>query len=340
MTSRQLQGDGIDQHLAYVQSSNAYWYLTDHLGSTRAVVDNSLAVQDSLVYDAYGNITYQTPTPSTTPLYAWDGYDHDAATGYYDDKARVYDPASGRWISQDPMGFDAGDSNLYRYVHNQPTIDRDPSGLWNETIRTPYGPVRFTTTIVKDQVTIGLGSEAEKVIPASVRFNDGEKTALIQVDGYKDGQVKYQNKWIVPRLLARYGVDMRAVLTDPDSKDFYFVQLVASGTMILKADGGELLAGGEKAEWKVDGAGQHLKNLPLSYPVQKWADDGKSLQMDDLPGIEIKSNANVTYKWDPAREQLGITYDGDPLSGARPESISYPLTVSSKSLFSILPILS
>ena len=98
LTSRQLQGDGIDQHLAYVQSSNAYWYLTDHLGSTRAVIDNSGAVQDSLVYDAYGNTTYQTPTPSTTPLYAWDGYVYDAATGYCEDKARVYDPASGRGL--------------------------------------------------------------------------------------------------------------------------------------------------------------------------------------------------------------------------------------------------
>jgi hypothetical protein len=27
------------------------------------------------------------------------------------------------------MGFDAGDSNLYRYVNNQPTVDTDPSGM-------------------------------------------------------------------------------------------------------------------------------------------------------------------------------------------------------------------
>lgn len=31
-------------------------------------------------------------------------------------------------MSQDPMGFDAGDSNLYRYVHNAPTNYDDPSG--------------------------------------------------------------------------------------------------------------------------------------------------------------------------------------------------------------------
>ncbi len=43
--------------------------------------------------------------------------------------ARYYDPKTGRWISQDPLGFDAGDSNLYRYVENRTTGETDPSGL-------------------------------------------------------------------------------------------------------------------------------------------------------------------------------------------------------------------
>ncbi len=45
----------------------------------------------------------------------------------------MYDPGIGRWISEDPIGFKAGDSNLYRYVGNNPTNNTDPSGLsgWN-----------------------------------------------------------------------------------------------------------------------------------------------------------------------------------------------------------------
>lgn len=42
---------------------------------------------------------------------------------------RWYDSESGRWISQDPIGFAAGDSNSYRYVGNQQTTKTDPSGL-------------------------------------------------------------------------------------------------------------------------------------------------------------------------------------------------------------------
>ena len=44
-------------------------------------------------------------------------------------RARWYDPQTGRWLSQDPIGFAAGDANLYRYVGNSPTNATDPSGL-------------------------------------------------------------------------------------------------------------------------------------------------------------------------------------------------------------------
>lgn len=41
----------------------------------------------------------------------------------------MYDPHIGRWLEEDPMGFAAGDPNLYRYVKNNPTKFTDPSGL-------------------------------------------------------------------------------------------------------------------------------------------------------------------------------------------------------------------
>lgn len=40
----------------------------------------------------------------------------------------MYDAAIGRWISQDPLGLQAGDANLYRYADNNPTNRSDPSG--------------------------------------------------------------------------------------------------------------------------------------------------------------------------------------------------------------------
>ena len=41
----------------------------------------------------------------------------------------MYDPSIGRWLSEDPSGFDGGDPNLYRYVGNSPANATDPTGL-------------------------------------------------------------------------------------------------------------------------------------------------------------------------------------------------------------------
>ena len=44
-------------------------------------------------------------------------------------KSAVFDPTIGRWQTKDPKSFDAGDTNLYRFVGNHPSYATDPSGL-------------------------------------------------------------------------------------------------------------------------------------------------------------------------------------------------------------------
>lgn len=41
----------------------------------------------------------------------------------------MYDPTIGQFLSEDPIGFDALDPNLRRYVLNQPAMLTDPTGL-------------------------------------------------------------------------------------------------------------------------------------------------------------------------------------------------------------------
>lgn len=82
---------------------------------------------DQVSYDAWGNVI--SGSTSNLGLYGWDGYDYDAVANLYLNSARVYDPVSRQWTSQDPMGYAAGDSNLYRYVNNSPLDATDPSGM-------------------------------------------------------------------------------------------------------------------------------------------------------------------------------------------------------------------
>ena len=42
----------------------------------------------------------------------------------------MYDPTVGRWLSEDPIGFEGGDANLHRYVRNTPLNLIDPTGLF------------------------------------------------------------------------------------------------------------------------------------------------------------------------------------------------------------------
>ena len=60
---------------------------------------------------------------------AFTGREWDPGTGFYYYRARYYDPKLGRFISEDPIGFQGG-LNFYTYVLNNPTNFTDPSGLY------------------------------------------------------------------------------------------------------------------------------------------------------------------------------------------------------------------
>ena len=84
---------------------------------------------DSYLYDSFGNILLTTVTTTNWFRYVGRlGYYLNSDPGTYYLRARIFDPSIGRFISNHPMGFSAGDVNLYRYVGNRPTGLVDPSG--------------------------------------------------------------------------------------------------------------------------------------------------------------------------------------------------------------------
>jgi len=104
------------------------WYLTDNLGSVRDIVNTSGTVIDHIVYDSFGNIVTET-NATNGDRFKFAGMEWDTAIGQYYDRARWYGAAGGRFLSQDPKGFAAGDADLYRYVLNAPTLATDPTGM-------------------------------------------------------------------------------------------------------------------------------------------------------------------------------------------------------------------
>ena len=127
---RYLHGARVDQVLAQEDGNgDVIWHLTDHLGTVKDLVDSSGTVVNHFVYDSYGNLVSQTDE-TVVSRYLFTGREWDSEIGLYYYRARYYDATVGRFISQDPIGFEAEDSNLYRYVVNNPVDTVDPLGLF------------------------------------------------------------------------------------------------------------------------------------------------------------------------------------------------------------------
>jgi RHS repeat-associated protein len=116
--------------------------LTEHLYvqqdanfNVTALVNTSGTVVERYVYDPYGTPTVYDGNWSALAgsafawLYLHQGGRYELQTGLYDFRNREYSPTLGRFVQRDPIGFAAGDTNLYRYVGNGPVNSVDPSGL-------------------------------------------------------------------------------------------------------------------------------------------------------------------------------------------------------------------
>jgi RHS repeat-associated protein len=112
----------------------------------RDIENASQVIQDNLNYDGFGNVTESNS--SVGDRYKYTAREFDANTGLQYNGARYYNPATGRWQGEDPIGLGAQESNLYRYVGNAPTNAVDPSGLVPE--RPPKGRKKPT---LKEEVS-------------------------------------------------------------------------------------------------------------------------------------------------------------------------------------------
>ncbi len=110
-----------------IRDSHTYRILSDLRGSPRLVVEASTGtVAQRMDYDEFGNVIQDT-NPGFQPFgFAGGLYDSDTRLVRFG--ARDYDAEAGRWTAKDPSGFATGDTNLYRYVRNDPINLFDRSG--------------------------------------------------------------------------------------------------------------------------------------------------------------------------------------------------------------------
>ena len=119
--------------IGFKYNNNIYLYIRNLQGDITKIVNESGNVVVEYVYDAWGNIVYQTSSElAKINPYRYRGYRYDEETGWYYLNSRYYNPEIGRFINADDVSYLEPGSlnglNLYTYCENNPVMMVDPDG--------------------------------------------------------------------------------------------------------------------------------------------------------------------------------------------------------------------
>jgi RHS repeat-associated protein len=138
LVGRNLYGKGIDEILRRAYGNQTYYFQQDRNGNVTHLTNATRTIVEQYKYDAFGAPTIyngagvEIPATAYNNRFIFTGREYAATFGFYEYRARAYNPTLGRFMSEDPKGFDGGDYNLFRYCHNDPLDLTDPMGLEGE----------------------------------------------------------------------------------------------------------------------------------------------------------------------------------------------------------------
>src|SRR5690606_11525956 len=105
------------------------FYVKDHLGSTRTVVNSAGTVVETRDFYPFGlQMPGRTYLSGTAAKEDFTGHELDAETGLHYAGARYLDAAIGRWLAVDPLAEKFPGWSPYNYVLNDPVLLLDPTG--------------------------------------------------------------------------------------------------------------------------------------------------------------------------------------------------------------------
>jgi len=151
---RYTYGPGIDEPLVGQRQPQIFYYEADGLGSVTSLTTPTGSVAATYTYDSFGFLT--ASTGSATNWYRYTARQFDSDTALYYNRARYYDPTTGRFLSEDPVRFSAG-VNFYTYVRNNPISFVDPTGLCPDN-KQPVG----CDTVLPNGETLGQVVQQER----------------------------------------------------------------------------------------------------------------------------------------------------------------------------------
>jgi RHS repeat-associated protein len=123
--------------LEQIAGSTTYYFHHDQLGSTRLITDSTGAAKATYTYDPYGNL--HASTGSIVNPFRFGGQYLDTESSLLFLRGRYYDPATGQFITRDPLSSMTREP--YGYASDDPTNRTDPTGLYDYKFTETIGPV-------------------------------------------------------------------------------------------------------------------------------------------------------------------------------------------------------
>lgn len=143
IVARYTHGPGIDEPLVLEKGGASFFYHADGLGSITEITDSTGALKQQYTYSSFGKIESQLD-PNFIQPYTFTGREFDSEIGLYFYRARQYEPSTGRFLQEDPVGgalLNPSSQNKYLYVGNQPLNFVDPSGRVLLVLNVGFGVV-------------------------------------------------------------------------------------------------------------------------------------------------------------------------------------------------------
>lgn len=160
--------------VANKKGSTITYLHADYLGSTAAESNTSGTVTSRMHYQPFGE---SIESPKDDIGYTGHKFDTDLGLNYM--QARYFDPAIGRFYSNDPVGYTSANPvmsfNRYLYVNNNPYKYTDPNGEFLKLAKMAYN---FGKSLIKNKgdVRKSFGEQAESLADNLSTLADGQLT--------------------------------------------------------------------------------------------------------------------------------------------------------------------